>query len=326
MRFSPDGKALVVAADNGKVRFWDISSPARLDSLPVQPEPISSISLSSDGELLAVASRNHEPRFWNLRSSVIHRERLKDVPADVVCLSFALIGRKLAAARADGSVLLIEPSNPKQSLNLAGPGPSIGGLVFSRDGRLLAGGSVNLVRIWDTTTGQELRSLPIAHHDPGHQRMAVSSDVRCFAFQSANEVKCWDVSQNKLIDLRTGHSHHVRCLSFTPDGQILATGSDDMHIKLWETRTFRELATLRGHRNDVKCLAFSPDGRILASGGQDRFVRIWDMATKQELFSLAGHTDIIRHLAFTPDGQTLVTVGDAADGTKAEIRFWHAPH
>jgi WD40 repeat protein len=64
-------------------------------------------------------------------------------------------------------------------------------------------------------------------------------------------------------------------VAFSPNGQILASGSDDGTIKLWDLKTGLEIATLSGHDSYVQSVAFSPDGKTLVSGGYDKTIKVW---------------------------------------------------
>ncbi len=77
--------------------------------------------------------------------------------------------------------------------------------------------------------------------------------------------------------LRTleGHTGWVLSVAFSPDGALLASGSNDNTVRLWRVSDGAQLRTLEGHTDEVRSVAFSPDGRLLASGSRDGTVRLW---------------------------------------------------
>jgi tetratricopeptide (TPR) repeat protein len=78
--------------------------------------------------------------------------------------------------------------------------------------------------------------------------------------------------------LLTGHDFGVNTVAFSPDGQTLASGSDDDSIILWTVASGQPLGKLlTGHNDEVNSVAFSPDGQTLASGSEDTTIRLWDL-------------------------------------------------
>ena len=75
------------------------------------------------------------------------------------------------------------------------------------------------------------------------------------------------------------HESAVYSVAFSPDGQYLATATQDGVVRLWQAKTGQELRKWQAHENNATSVAFSPDGRYLASGGWDGKVKVWDVQT-----------------------------------------------
>ncbi len=125
----------------------------------------------------------------------------------------------------------------------------------------------------------------------------------------------WDLQQTI-----SAHSDWVRCLSFTPDGAKLVSGSFDKTIKLWQLDTGAVIHTLVDHPKGVFALAVSPDGKLLASGSWDEMIKLWDLEAGTLLHNLTEHNASVRSLAISADSQTLVS--GSFDQT---IKMWHLP-
>ena len=74
---------------------------------------------------------------------------------------------------------------------------------------------------------------------------------------------------------RTGASQGVRAISLSPDGQTVASTTDEKVIRLWDVHTGKLTGSLVGHSHEIAAVAFSPSGTVLASGGDDATLRLW---------------------------------------------------
>jgi WD40 repeat protein len=92
---------------------------------------------------------------------------------------------------------------------------------------------------------------------------------------SDRTLRLWDVADGREVRTLNAHTSGVRSTAFSPDGKMLASGSDDKEIKLWDVASGPELRTLSGHTLAVSGVVFSPDGKMLASGSLDGTVRLW---------------------------------------------------
>lgn len=97
---------------------------------------------------------------------------------------------------------------------------------------------------------------------------------------------------------------------FSPDGQVLATLSEDGRIRLWQVADGQLLHTLEGYR----FIEFSPDGRVLATLSEDGMFRLWQVADGQLFHALDDCR--FEFIKFSPDGQMLAR--DGCDG----IEIW----
>ena len=107
-------------------------------------------------------------------------------------------------------------------------------------------------------------------------------------------------------------------LAFRPDGQLLASASDNSSVRLWDPNTRALQRILKGHSDWVRAVAFRPDGQLLASASDDRSVRLWDPTTGALRNTLTGHSGGVRGVAFSSDGQLLASASE-----DYEVRLWH---
>jgi WD40 repeat protein len=104
----------------------------------------------------------------------------------------------------------------------------------------------------------------------------------------------------------SGHTSWVLPTAFSPDGDLLASGSHDATIRLWDVASGAELDILTEHSLEVRSLDFSPDGALLASGAEDETVLLWDVASREVRATLEPGSSGA-WVEFSPDGTLLVS-------------------
>ena len=120
---------------------------------------------------------------------------------------------------------------------------------------------------------------------------------------------------SRLICTLTGHTRAVYAVAFSPDGELLATASDET-ARLWDTTTGQTIRTLTSRNGFVRAVAFSPHGKLLATAS-DETARLWDATTGLNIRTLISRNGFVRAVAFSPDGKLLATASD--DGV---ARLW----
>ncbi|MBD2096470.1 CHAT domain-containing protein [Trichocoleus sp. FACHB-591] len=111
------------------------------------------------------------------------------------------------------------------------------------------------------------------------------------------------------------HRDSVTSVSFSPNGQILASASADRTILLWRLDGTLQ-KTISGHRDRVTAVQFSPDGKLIGSSSADQTVRLWQ-ADGKPLQVLRGHAAAVTSVSFSPDNKIL-----ASGSTDGKIKLW----
>jgi WD40 repeat protein len=212
--FAPDGKTVASSGEDKTVKVWRTADGALLHTLRGHARNVWHVAFSPDGQHIASGSFDKVAKLW----------------------------------RADTGAL---------EHNLVGSGEAIVSLAFSPDGRLLAtGGDDSSVRLWRVSDGHLMKTIPAYNHvfsvafSPDGQWLATGGRARSAVgtfwhqlvgdrFSGANptSVRLWRVSDGALLQSLNGHSDDVISVAFSPDGKLLATGSEDHTMRLWRLVT-----------------------------------------------------------------------------------------
>ena len=290
---SPDRRLLAVAAADGTLRLWDVTSPGH----PVQvgapleqasDSPLYATSFSPDGRILAAAGAGRVVELWDVS----------------------------------------RPGHPVRLGTLRGPANTVYSVAFSPDGKTLAAGSADdTVRLWDVT--DPARPTPLGRPLTGAtgyvQSVAFSPDGKTLAAGSADDtVRLWDVtdpaSPRPFGTPLTGPRSLVTGVVFSPNGRLLAAASQDHRLWLWRIGGGHAIpdGTLAGADNWLNAVAFSPDGTAVAAGTSDASVLVWNLATRALTATLPAPQPVTS-LAW--DGTGRLAAADA-DGT---VSLWTLP-
>jgi WD40 repeat protein len=290
--WSPDGKRLASAGDNGIVQIWDATSGADVLPYSGHTSGVGAVAWSPDGQYIASGGSDKTVQVWEastghkITTSTGHTGSFKVVNA----VAWSPNGKYLASAGEEGLVLVQEALTGRLIYTYKGHigqygGSPVNAVAWSPDGtRIASASSDSTVQVWDATTGSHV-----------------------FTYKS--------------------HSSYVLAVAWSPDGTRLASGSADQTVQVWSPPATGTL-DYSGHTGWVYSVAWSSDGQHLASGSADKTVRVWDLSLNGNAYVYRGHTDEVYTAAWLPggfpwpwshEGQRL-----ASGGKDTTVRIWQA--
>lgn len=283
-------------------------------------------------------------------------ERLA-VPAWSVAVSAG--GSRIAVGGGNGSIHLWQTDSGRQEARILGrvdwqrPGAiGVTALAFAGDGGQLLSLGQGIARLWDLTSGAEVRTsdpgtfaqtylaadgrtlLQGSHLEPTAALLdGVSGEIRGRAEPLQEEVLA--VSPQARLAVGRDADGAVVCrqlaphrelwrdrleslfAAFSSDGQTVAVATFEGDVVLFDAATGRPRWRAKVQPIPVTALAFSADGSQLATAHGGGLAVLWDAASGRRLLALAGHQADVTGLAFSPDRRFLVTTGN-----DATTRLW----
>lgn len=252
---SAKGSLIATASADRTVKLWNRDG-LLLHNLVGHKAPIRAVQFSPNGQVIASSGDDKTIRLW--RKDGEATRVLSGHAGAVTDLAFSLLDPMLASVSADGGIRIWR-SNAVATQSSSQTQP------WRNDGELL------------TSFGDYSIALTAVAFNPQRSQLAIAW---------GKTIQIWNATDRTLLKTLRGHQGKIHDLAFSPDGQLLASASEDNTVKLWTVKHWtakhwsqagKPLTTLDSHSNAVRSLAFSPDSQMLASASDDRTGLLWDL-------------------------------------------------
>ncbi|MDJ0508825.1 MAG: hypothetical protein QNJ64_06195 [Crocosphaera sp.] len=273
-----------------------------------------SVAFSPDGKWLAIGDTNAQIYLWRIGESrpILHHI-IDSNNFWVRAIAFSPDSKIISSGGEDGNIHLWEVETRRTIAIFSGHLDRIRALSYSANGQLLASSSDDrTVRIWDFNR-KELITILTKHQDKVRWVIFHPYKDTLISASQDNQICLWDVNTSgaKLITLfrlKENKNNLLRAIAVSPDGEILASGTDDGMLSLWNLETGQFKQSLSHNHNDwIISLAFSPNGDQIASASEDTTICISDVKTGKHLHTLRGHTGRVWSIDFHPKLPWLVS-------------------
>lgn len=310
---------------------------------------INEIAYSPDGKYLAVAA---SIGIWLYDMKTYQEVALLTGPAGhIKSVDFSPNGKTIISGSQDGAVYLWDTDTKTHNKTLIGNLDWGECVTLTPDGNIIASGgeaiegSAPSINLWNANTGELLKefggpSAPLS--------VCFSPDGKTLVggVRSEKGISVWNANTGELLKTLIGPEdfNSINSIVFSPDGNIIASASDDKTVRLWKPHTGILYQTLTTHTKSVNSVVFSEDGGTLISAGDDGIhvwnsntaesnhfiaipavsvvfspdgrtfvsgssdgIRVWDAHTKALLKTIEGYSDSVSSVVYSPDGKTIVS-------------------
>jgi WD40 repeat protein/serine/threonine protein kinase len=296
VEFSPDGKLLVSASDDHKIKIWDSVKGTLIKELVEFSTPMRPLCFSPDGRVLATGDREEGTvRFYDVQSWKVLNGMQPQAGPNVLSIAFSRDGQYFAAAGSHGVTLWrVVRAGGEQSDGLTISLQPLGRLweefsasiCFSPDGHWLAWADghwfyeTHRAHVWDLR-GSQPHALSLAMVRGVVKSLAFYPDSKRLALVNDKlAIAVWDVTtKQQLPSFAEGELERRGILypttSFTADGAWYAVA--DQTVTIWDMAAKKLLAALLLERSSAASIAWSPNRELLAVGTSDGGLEIWNL-------------------------------------------------
>ncbi|XP_034009134.1 telomerase protein component 1 [Trematomus bernacchii] len=247
---------------------------------------------------------------WQNNDRKIHHETSELVStffSEPTCVVVSPDAELMVVGTGKGTLHFINTQTGQEVKSLVSSCDGISSCVFLLDGRLATTSFDGRIEIWDIGNGCRTALIE------GHTNVITASDLTADRKHLATVsldfmLKVWSSTKGKEVAALPSSSP-LNCVTFDPEGHLLAAGCWDGNVIMWNWLQNETLTSLCGHQSSVRSLSFSPSSSMLCSGSISGEVRVWSVPTSTCVGCFQAHSGATEALTFLDEGSMLLSAG-----------------
>ncbi|MBN2520088.1 MAG: PD40 domain-containing protein [Bacteroidales bacterium] len=337
IKFSPDGKLLVVGHSNGLIDIFNASDNwnSSNDSLGSYGNEYQSftnkyeknirkriwnISFSNNGEYLVTGGSERVIKIYKIINNKY--EMLQEISChfgNIRAIDFSQDEKYFASAAEDGMIFIWKLVNDKFEIirQIISGSEKVISLSFSPSGKyLVSGDNLGKLKIWIFENENIVQIQSSEEHSSQINSVSFNPEGDLiFTGSSDGTLIIWRFNDNILVkeDVLSSDSN-IMSLDISDNGNELIAGGWDGFINVWNLKKNRieHIQKIVGHLCEINSISFSPNGELFATSGEDRYIKLWKINTDTlTLFqNLRTQKQPIKQIEFNQNGEYLISLGE----------------
>jgi WD40 repeat protein/predicted Ser/Thr protein kinase len=297
-------------------------------------EVVNSVAFSRDGRLCASSGNDGKSLIWDVQSGQQLQEFHFLPNAD---LAFSADGMRLISCGYDPAtkprpeIVLWDVKAGTKVDDWQPRGPRVQRVVFSKNGKYVAVSNVSgnpSASVYEYPSGKKIDDVPAPWTENYDLDFCDNDQTLAIGYTDTAKQKSgaflYDLRAKKVAGILEGDTGAVYSVKVSPDGSLLALGSQDKTISIWDLATRTRKLTLQSGSSDSRSISFSHDSRYLVArydgkpyGRPEAGIRLWGITTGQIVADLGGPSK-------GPHGLAVSTIDDliAFGGDRGPVYLW----